>query len=43
MIGLGIPADRFNTVSYGKEKPFCMESSEACYQQNRRGHFVQAR
>ena len=43
IVSLGIPADRVSTVSYGKEKPFCMESSEACYQQNRRGHFIQAK
>src|SRR5437016_3422919 len=43
LVGLGIGADRISTVSYGKEKPFCMESSEACWQQNRRGHFVMAK
>lgn len=43
LISLGIPADRLNTVSYGKEKPFCMEATEACYTKNRRGHFVQAK
>ena len=42
LVSLGIAADRLNTVSYGKEKPFCMETSEACYQQNRRGHFVKS-
>ena len=36
----GISADRISTVSFGKEKPFCMQSTEDCYQQNRRGHFV---
>jgi peptidoglycan-associated lipoprotein len=36
----GIDASRIKTISYGKEKPFCTESNEACYQQNRRGHFV---
>ena len=36
----GISASRIKTISYGKEKPFCMESNEACWQQNRRGHFV---
>ncbi|MBS1852556.1 MAG: peptidoglycan-associated lipoprotein Pal [Acidobacteria bacterium] len=36
----GISADRVKTISYGKEKPFCSESSESCWQQNRRGHFV---
>ena len=37
---LGINASRIKTISYGKEKPFCTESNEACWQQNRRGHLV---
>lgn len=36
----GINASRIKTISYGKEKPFCTESNEACWQQNRRGHLV---
>jgi peptidoglycan-associated lipoprotein len=36
----GIPADSVKTISYGKEKPFCSQSNEACWQQNRVGHFV---
>ena len=36
----GISADRMKTISYGKEKPFCTESNEQCWQQNRQGHFV---
>jgi peptidoglycan-associated lipoprotein len=36
----GVNASRIKTISYGKEKPFCTESNEACWQQNRRGHFV---
>ena len=40
LVSLGISGDRLDTVSYGKEKPFCMESNETCWQQNRRGHFV---
>ena len=43
LVSLGIAADRLSTVSYGKEKPFCMDSNESCWQQNRRGHFVLAR
>jgi peptidoglycan-associated lipoprotein len=43
LVSLGISADRVNTVSFGKEKPFCMQSTEDCYQQNRRGHFVRAK
>jgi peptidoglycan-associated lipoprotein len=42
LVSLGVSADRISTVSFGKEKPFCMESIEACWQQNRRGHFVRA-
>ena len=36
----GISGSRIKTISYGKEKPFCNESNEACWQQNRRDHFV---
>jgi peptidoglycan-associated lipoprotein len=36
----GVSAGRIKTISYGKEKPFCLEDNEACWQQNRRGHFV---
>ncbi|MGC0773454.1 MAG: peptidoglycan-associated lipoprotein Pal [Candidatus Acidiferrum sp.] len=43
LVSLGISADRMNTVSYGKEKPFCTESNEECWQSNRRGHFVMAK
>ncbi len=40
LVAGGISADRVKTVSYGKEKPFCTEHNEQCWQQNRRGHFV---
>lgn len=36
----GISADRMETVSYGKERPFCSASTEDCYQQNRRAHMI---
>ena len=39
----GVSADRIKTISYGKEKPFCTESNETCWQQNRRAHFVYQR
>jgi len=42
LVSLGVSADRMNTVSFGKEKPFCLEHNETCWQQNRRGHFVKA-
>ena len=40
LVKLGISADRIDTISYGKERPFCTESNEECWQQNRRAHFV---
>jgi peptidoglycan-associated lipoprotein len=43
LISLGVSADRMDTVSMGKERPFCTQSNEDCWQQNRRGHFVMAR
>ena len=36
----GVPADRIRTVSYGKEKPFCSEDNEQCWQENRVDHFA---
>ncbi|MGA9978670.1 MAG: peptidoglycan-associated lipoprotein Pal [Candidatus Sulfotelmatobacter sp.] len=43
LVAAGVGASRIKTISYGKEKPFCSESNEACWQQNRRGHFVYQR
>lgn len=40
LVSAGVAASRIKTISFGKEKPFCMEENEACWQQNRRGHFV---
>jgi len=40
LVQLGVPADRLKTVSYGKERPQCTESTEDCWQKNRRVHFV---
>jgi peptidoglycan-associated lipoprotein len=40
LVSLGVPADRVQTVSKGKEQPFCAEQNESCWQQNRRGHFI---
>lgn len=35
----GVDASRIRTISYGKEKQFCTEQNEACWQQNRRAQF----
>ena len=40
LIQAGVGGDRIKVYSYGKEKPFCTESNESCWQSNRRGHFV---
>jgi peptidoglycan-associated lipoprotein len=40
LVELGISANRLSVVSYGKERPSCLEHAESCYQQNRRGHLV---
>jgi peptidoglycan-associated lipoprotein len=36
---LGLAASQIQILSYGKERPFCTEHSEACWQSNRRVHF----
>ena len=37
LASLGVSAARLDTISYGKERPVCVESNEACWAQNRRG------
>lgn len=36
---LGVPASQVQVTSYGKEKPFCTEHNQECWQKNRRAHF----
>jgi peptidoglycan-associated lipoprotein len=40
VVSLGLAADRITIVSKGEEQPFCSDETEACWQQNRRGHFI---
>jgi len=40
LVTLGVPSTRIRTISYGKEKPLCTESTEECWAKNRRDHFV---
>jgi peptidoglycan-associated lipoprotein len=40
LVQAGVSADRIKVISYGKEKPFCSEHTEDCWQRNRVGHFV---
>jgi peptidoglycan-associated lipoprotein len=35
----GVAANRLRVISYGKEKQFCTEETESCWQQNRRAQF----
>ena len=37
---MGVDTSRMKTVSYGKEKPFCSQDDEACWQSNRRDHLL---
>jgi peptidoglycan-associated lipoprotein len=37
---LGIESSRMAVISYGKDKPFCQDMTEVCYQLNRRGHLL---
>ncbi len=40
LIVAGVDANRIRVVSYGKERPFCTESTEDCWQKNRRAGFA---
>jgi peptidoglycan-associated lipoprotein len=40
LVTAGVAAGRIRVISYGKEKPFCSESTEECWQQNRRAGFT---
>jgi peptidoglycan-associated lipoprotein len=40
LINLGVQPNRINIVSYGKERPFCQNNNEECFQENRRNHMV---
>jgi peptidoglycan-associated lipoprotein len=39
LVTAGIAASRIRVISYGKEKPFCSDDTEECWQQNRRAGF----
>jgi peptidoglycan-associated lipoprotein len=40
LIESGVSPKQVAIVSFGKERPFCFDRDEACYQQNRRGHML---
>ena len=39
LVSAGVSPNRIRVVSYGKERQFCTEDTEACWQQNRRDEF----
>jgi peptidoglycan-associated lipoprotein len=39
LVSGGVAGSRIRVVSYGKEKQFCTDETEACWQQNRRAQF----
>jgi len=39
LVSQGIKENRMRLISYGEEKPFCQESNETCWRQNRKVHF----
>lgn len=43
LINAGVAASRIRVISYGKERPFCTEPTEACWQQNRCAAFTMDR
>ena len=40
LVESGVSPKQVAIVSYGKERPFCFDHEESCYQQNRRGHML---
>jgi peptidoglycan-associated lipoprotein len=43
LVSLGVSPARIIIVTYGEEKPVCTDRDEACWQSNRRAHFVVAK
>jgi len=39
---MGIPQVQLNVISFGKDRPVCTDSTEACWQKNRRVHITAA-
>lgn len=40
LVNAGVAPARIRVVSYGKERQFCTESNETCWQENRRAQFT---
>ena len=40
LVSLGVSPARMIIITYGEEKPLCVQQDESCWQLNRRAHFV---
>ena len=40
LVSAGVDTNRIRTVSFGKERQFCTDETEECWQQNRRAQFT---
>ena len=40
LVSQGVQANRITIISYGEERPTCMEKTEGCWAKNRRSHFL---
>ena len=40
LVSQGVDSRRVHVISFGEEKPFCFDSNETCWHQNRRAHFM---
>ena len=40
LVSRGVRSNRISIISYGKERPMCVQASEDCWSQNRRAHFL---
>jgi peptidoglycan-associated lipoprotein len=40
LVSAGVASGRIRVISYGKERSFCSDDTDSCYQQNRRAQFV---
>ena len=40
LVSRGVAAGRMSVISYGEERPACLERTETCWAKNRRSHFL---
>ena len=43
LTNMGVPTNQLKVISFGKERPLCTDSTESCWQKNRRVHIAAAR